>query len=160
MPKEAEALTPVRAISETAANVRLTHQARNHFEVTIPFGTDPETLLQPGYWKHLTHRFKNGNSITAYCEDRSWHATYEVRDIGPQHMTLVIVKADADGVCRYGSDDLPETETGRHRVLYAPGSQWYIQRVSDHVNVSQGKTFTTKTAAKAWLGQYLKDIAA
>ena len=165
MPNEPEA--PIRAISETLANLRLSRAARNEYEVTISAGTEPEALLQPEYWRHLAHRFmadwkaRKTADILAVCEDRTWRAYYEIRDVGPLHLTLAIMKTDSDGVCRYGLgglDDRAEETSDGYRIGFSPGIKYYVQRISDKEKIA--KNCETREVTEARLEQHLKEIAA
>ena len=166
MPKETEALTSASAITETAAKVRLARQARNEWHVTIPPGIPPETLLRPDYWKHVTHLFRvgdndgRGGDIIAVCEDRSWRATFEIRDIGPYHMNLVILKPDSDGVCWFDKlSDLADETTTHYVKWIAPGAvRWGVKRKSDDETIESG--FEHKALAKVWMHKHCADIAA
>jgi len=90
--------------------------------------------------------------------DRTWRATYEIRDTGPHHMVLAIVKHDADGVCRYGGSD-GGTQEGNLQVSWiAPGAKWGIRRSSDNEIIKS--KFETRESAEAWLAGHLRDMAA
>ncbi len=148
----------VLALGETTANVRLSRSARNEWRVDIPAGTEPEALLVPAYWKHITHRFKKGDDIVAVCVDRTWRARYEIRDTGPQYMVLAIVRHDVDGICRYGGSDEAPQEGSLQVSWIAPGAKWGIRRSSDNEIIKS--KFETRESAEAWLAGHLKEIAA
>ncbi len=149
--------TTALSLQETTANVRLSRSARNEWQVDVPAGTEPESLLEPGYWKHIATRFKKGDDIVAVCVDRTWRATYEIRDIGPHYMVLAIVKHGVDGVCRYGGAQV--TQEGNLQVSWiAPGSKWGVRRSSDN-EIIRSK-FETRESAEAWLAGHLRDMAA
>ena len=165
MPKTPEASEPIRAINEAVANVRLSRSARNEWLVTIPAGTFPETLLRPDYWKHVTHRFRigendgKGGDIIAICADRTWRANYEIRDIGPLHMTLVILKPDSDGVCRYGGEGDLTMETETHYVEWINiGNMHAVRRKSDKEIMKN--RFQSEQLAAAWMHKQYPGIAA
>ena len=165
MPNETETSAPIRSISETAANISPVRSARNEWMVTIPAGTPPEALLRPDYWKHVTHRFRvgandgKGGDIIAICADRTWRANYEIRDIGPLHMTLVILRTDSDGVCRYGGEgDLP-LETKTHYVEFINIGHMHAVRRKSYKEITKNR-FQSEQLAATYMHETYPDIAA
>lgn len=165
MPEDTPA--PVLAISEAKANLRLIRQALNHYLVTVSAETEPETILQPAFWKHLAQRLKkdwenNGTmDIRVVCVDRSWRWELEVRDVGPFHVTVVPIS----DICRYdfgaSYDSAASEEAGEPKniqVRYTPGAGWIVQRRSDKEMLAKG--LKNRHVAEAWLANYLKKIAA
>ena len=151
---------PIRAFSED----RLNFSRADHTDWTfiVPAGTPPETLLNSECWKHIAgsnKKIKPRDVIIAECEDRSWMATYTVRDVGPYHIKLAIVKPDSSGVCWFNAKtDLPlETET--HKVEWVNiGDMHVVRRKSDNEIVEN--RFRTPELAAAWMDRHLKKIAA
>ena len=158
-PKADEPVRHVRAISEDRIN--FSRSVRNEWIVRVPAGTLPEDLLLPEYWKHVVQakRFKAGDDIIARCEDRSWRANYEIRDVGPLHATLAILKPDSDGVCWFGKiADLP-LETDTHYVEWINiGNLHAVKRKSDKEIIEKG--FRTAEAAAVWMHKHCAAIAA
>ena len=158
MPETTQA--PVRAISED----RLTFSRSDHtpWTFSVPAGTPPEALLQADYWKHVAgsnKKVKPRDTITAECEDRSWMAWYTVRDVGPYHIKLAILKPDSSGVCWFNlMADLPlETET--HKVEWINiGTMHVVRRKSDNEIIE--KRFKTPELAAAWMHKHIRSIAA
>ena len=149
----------VRAISED--RITFSRSVRNEWIVTVPAGTLPEDLSVPEYWKHVVQakRFKAGDDIIARCEDRTWRATYEIRDVGPQHATLAILKPDSDGVCRFGKIADLSLETGTHYVKFINNVYKHgVRRKSDDELVE--KNFENAELAAAWMHEHIKKIAA
>lgn len=149
----------VRAISED--RITFSRSVRNEWIVTVPAGTLPEDLSVPEYWKHVVQakRFKAGDDIIARCEDRTWRATYEIRDVGPQHATLAILKPDSDGVCRFGKIVDLAKDTDTHYVEWINiGTKHVVKRKSDGEIIEKG--FKTSEAATAWMHEHVMKIAA
>ena len=160
MPKTAEETGTVRAAADGRMNLsRADHTDWNY---SVPAGTPPEALLQSEYWRHVaggSWKVKPRDVIHVECEDRSWSATYTVRDIGPHHIKLAILKPDADGVCRFDTaGDLPLT-TETHRVEWINiGTMHTVRRNSDDEIVEKG--FRTPQLAAVWMHEHCKKIAA
>ena len=149
----------VRAISQD--RIILARSAHNTWNVRVPVGTLPEDLLNPEYWKHVAQasRFKPGDDIVARCEDRTWRAHYEIRDVGTLHASLALLKPDSDGVCWFDNlIDLPmENET--HYVEWVNvGVGAVVKRKSDKETIEKG--FSTKERAAEWMHRHVKAIAA
>ena len=160
-----ESPAPFRAIGETAAAIEPTRSAHGEWSVTIPAGTPPEALLRPEYWKHVTHKFTVGarkgigDDIIAVCADRTWRATYEIRDIGPTDMTLVILKPGADGVCWYDGEGDLSLETKTHYVEWVNiGTLHTVRRKSDKEFAK--KRCQSAQIAAAYMHKHYGDIAA
>ncbi len=149
----------VRAIS--GDRITPAPSVRTEWIVTVPAGTQPEDLCQPEYWKHVSvsKGLKAGDDIIARCEDRSWRANYEIRDIGPQHATLAILQPDADGVCRFDKIDDLAKKTATHFVEWINiGVKHVVKRKSDGVIVESG--FRTSELAADWMHSHCAKIAA
>lgn len=157
----------VRAISQD--RVTLSRSARAEWTVSVPSGTAPEDLLNPEYWKHIAAALKFnagdakgriGDDVLAICEDRSWRALYEVRDVGPTHITLSLVAPGKDGVCRYVNPvkDLA-LETDTHYVKWINiGHKHAVCRKSDNEIIEKG--FKTAQQGAAWMHKHCEQIAA
>ncbi len=160
MPEDTPAPPPVRAISED----RLTFARSDHTEwhFSAPAGTLPEVLLQSDYWKHVAgsnKRVKARDIIVAECEDRSWMATYTVRDVGPYHIKLAILKPENDGVCWFNKIDDLSSETETHYVEWINiGDMYVVRRKSDREIIEN--RFRTPELAAAWMHKHIRDIAA
>ena len=160
MPQDTPAPHHARAISAD----RLTFARSDHtdWHFSAPAGTLPEGLLRPDYWKHVAGSNKHVKArdvVHAECEDRSWMATYTVRDVGQYHIKLAILAPDADGVCWFNRvDDLsPSTET--HYVEWINiGTMYVVRRKSDKEIIEN--RFKTKELAAAWMHKHIRAIAA
>jgi len=162
MPKAPKAADPdrqVRAISEDRIN--FSRSVRTEWIVRVPAGTLPEDLCSPEYWKHVVQakRFKAGDDIIARCEDRSWRADYEIRDVGPLHATLALLKRDSDGICWFDKIAALPTETDTHYVEWINiGNLHAVRRKSDKEIIEKG--FRTAEAAAKWMAMHCAAIAA
>ena len=155
-----------RAISETKANMRLVRQAKNDYHLTVDGTTEPEDLLEPGWWKHIAHLFardwknvKSGQEppdLLVVCEDRTWRQSFEVRDVGPYHVKVLPIS----DVWRYGLNPRevePEaTDECDYRVWYTPGAKWMVQRLRDKENLVKG--LLNRDVGDAWLVDYLEKL--
>lgn len=159
MPEETEAPRQVRPFTED----RLNFSRSDHTDWTYkaPADTLPEDFLQSENWKNISggNRLKSRDIIHVECEDRSWLATYTVRDAGPAHIKLAILKPDINGVCWFNQvDDLP-LETATHYVDWINiGTLHTVRRKSDDDIIE--KRFRTPEAAAAWMHKHCADIAA
>lgn len=160
MPEDTPAPPQVRAISEDRLMFARSDHTEWHF--SAPAGTLPEVLLQSDYWKHVAGSnkpVKERDIIVAECEDRSWMATFTVRDIGPHHIKLAIVKPDSDGVCWFNKVDDLSLETETHYVKWVNiGDMHVVKRKSDNETIEN--RFRTPELAAAWMHKHIRDIAA
>ena len=157
-PKADDPVRHVRAISEDRIN--LSRSVRNEWIVRVPAGTLPEDLTQPEYWKHVVQakRFKAGDDIIARCEDRTWRASYEIRDVGPLHATLAILKPDSAGVCWFAKIDELAKDSDTHYVEWLNiGTMYVVKRKSDGEIIEQ--KFRTPELAAAWMHKHIEKIA-
>ena len=160
MPKTPEALPPVRAISEDRLN--FSRADHTDWNFSVPAGTPPEALLNSEYWKHVaggSKRIRPRDIIHAECEDRSWSATYTVRDVGPYHIKLAILVPDSDGVCRFDKLAGLSTKTDTHYVEWINiGTMYVVRRKSDREIIEQ--KFRTPELAATWMHEHIRKIAA
>lgn len=153
-------MSQVRAISEDRIN--LSRSDHTDWNFSVPVGTPPEVLCQPDYWKHVAggnKKIRPRDIVHAECEDRSWSATYTVRDVGPYHIALMILKPDSDGVCRFDHMADLAKETDTHYVAWVNiGTMHTVRRKSDKEIIEKG--FRTPELAAAWMHQHCAAIAA
>ena len=159
MPKTPE---PVRRVPNLpSSRLHFERSARTPWLARPPAGTLPEDLLDPAYWKHLAQErgIKVLDIINVVCEDNRWAAQYLVRDVGPYHAKLVIMKPDSAGVCWFEEiTGLPQ-ETKTHIVAWTtPTTKWGVKRKSDNETVEA--KFETPQLAAAWMHEHIKEIAA
>ncbi len=150
----------VRVISDD----RITYSRSDHTDsnFSVPSGTLPEDLLQSDYWKHVASgnkKIRPRDLIHAECEDRSWLATYTVRDVGPLHIKLALLKPDSDGVCWFNRIEDLSQETASHYVEWINiGTMYVVRRKSDKEIIE--KKFKTPESAAAWMHKHCAEIAA
>ena len=160
MPEETEAPRQVRPF--TGDRMHFVRSARTDWTYDARAGTLPEDFLQSENWKNIvggTKKIEARDIIHVECEDRSWLATYTVRDVGPDYLKLALLKPDSDGVCWFDrAVDLP-LETATHYVKWGNiGTLHTVQRKSDKKIIE--KRFNTPEAAAAWMHKHCADIAA
>lgn len=160
MSKTPESPRNVRAISDD--RLIPTRSDSTDWNFSVPAGTLPEDLLQPDYWKHVAaggKTVKARDRIHAECEDRSWMASYTVRDVGPLHIRLALLAPDSDGVCWFNQVTNLPLESATHYVEWGGIGQLHVVRRKSDKDIIE-KRFKTPEAAAAWMHKHCADIAA
>lgn len=162
MPKTAEAEAPRQVRAFQPDRVSFSRSAYTDWHFLAPAGTLPVDMLKPDGWKHITgsnHKIKARDVIHAECEDRSWIATFTVRDVGPLHISLAILKPDADGVCWFNKVTGLSLETATHYVKWVNiGDMYAVRRKSDDEIIEN--RFRVPEAAAAWMHKHVASVAA
>lgn len=144
----------VRAI--TPARVKYAEHERQSYAVNPEMGVTVEDMKEPGYWAHVGHQLKPFDRIEARAEDGSWFAELLVRSAGRGWAQVaVLAHYELGGETMQG---LP-SRASEYKVEWGgPHHKHRVVRVSDGNVMKHG--FESADAARAWLADHLKALAA
>lgn len=115
--------------------------------------TEPEDLLKPEYWAHVSTHVTPRTSIEAWGDDGTWMARYVVLEAGRNwaklHMTEKHRLTTVDVALTQAEAMSPYEITHR-----GPHCQWSVIRKKDNQVVHEGEA--TRDGAVNWLRERLK----
>ena len=125
---------------------------RREWRVSVPYDTTVEEMLTPEYWGHVSTRMQSGDTIEAIAEDNSFYAKFLVRGARKLEASVSLihfVTLEAPVVDQAFID-------GYEVKFRGTRSKWSILRGKDVIKDG----FDTENVAKAYLQDYVKQIAA
>lgn len=130
-------------------------QVHRHWFADIPAGVTVDAVENPGYWLHHTRAGISAlDTLTAFCEDATWEATYRVMYVGSAEIKLsrISYTAHAEGVEEPASDS--------HKVKWkGPVNKWSVMKKTGDDEEYIAKGFTEKSQAMKHLISHLKLVA-
>lgn len=144
-------LKPVASLAES--DMTLAEHAGLRYRVTPKPGVEPESLLRPEYWAHVSKKLPPLTEIRAICQDGSWLADYVVLNSGMNWAKVMLLQK-----WRL-SDSAPTQSIGDYSVEWAgPVHKWRISRSVNGAKDILKHGLPDETSGQAWLREHLKAI--
>lgn len=131
--------------------VKASTHARRHLFADITAGTEPATLLDPGYWAHYAREMRPLDLIECLCEDGSWEGLFRVMFVSTAEVRLspIYIARHTDGAGRVESDIW--------EVVWVSPSVKYAVRRKDTGTTIKDHLFP-ESAAYNYLRQHLAEM--
>lgn len=135
------------------SRVKLAEIERNEWVCTAEFGTTLEQVLSPGFWAHKARDLRPYDHIEVRVDDGTWIAQLLVKEAGRNWASVLLLqKFDLD------TTDISQTRAAEYKVWWGgPHLKYCVLRISDSARLQEQ---LTKEAAKAWMENYEKTVAA
>lgn len=115
--------------------------------VTVPSGTDPDTVMEPSYWMHHARMLQPMDILVVFCEDGTWENELRVQFVSRDG---VKVSPRWQKPAEHGEYAPDEAETSVHTVKWrGPKAKWGVMRLADGAIVRDG--FYPKDQAISYL---------
>ena len=135
------------------SRLRLAENERAVHVITAFDDTEPEDLLDPSYWAHVTSKFTPWDHIEARANDGAWWAEYIVLSVDRAFARVAMLRK----VNLTTPDVALSQATGpqAHEVKFrGPHSKWSVIRNSDKQVLFEGGAL--REDAEGWLRNHLK----
>jgi hypothetical protein len=137
-PVERKPVAP--AIQE--GRLKLAESARQVWRVTVPGGVNPDDLLKPEYWRHVSRKFTVGDLVEVLAEDWTYFGIGIVRATGKDGALVQPIQGAA-------LPEPEELEAEDFAIKHIPGLDFVVVRKSDGARVSENHK--SRGAAYGWL---------
>lgn len=135
------------------SRLKLSVDENNSWTFYPEIGTPFETLLEPGFWAHVSAKFKPYDEIRVIAEDGDYYARLLVLDAGKLYAK--VKKLEFHDLGKVEVMQTGPVLEGHFVKWRGPLHKWCVLRGNDVLKDSM-----TKEEAHAWLGQYSKSVAA
>ena len=100
--------------------------ARQHLFIDLPAGTEPNDLLDPGYWAHYSQGVRPSDLLEVFCEDGSWEGLYRVMFVSSAEVKIVPIYVSQHGDA--GAEGASDSSDTHHVVWKGPTRKYAVAR--------------------------------
>lgn len=123
----------------------------------IEQGIAPETLLDPNYWAHHSHKLRPWDQIEARAKDGTWMAEFVVTDCSRtwaklKQLTFYTLTTGDVAISQASDQEITE-RAHEYRVIHRGPRGWSVVRVADKTVMHEEEPL--REGAEAWLTNHV-----
>lgn len=126
------------------------------WDVQIPFGVNPDSLLAPPFWSLYAARLTSMDKIEARAQDKSWYGEYIVVDCARTWARVIPILGPVNLAAVKDVDDAKlSEELEKYDLKFRGPRLWSVVRKADSTIMTEDHA--QRPNAEEWLKKHVKN---